>query len=87
MSIGWTMSRPQDIHWETMSIRDVLILAIADEEDACEYYHKAAQLAASPHTKRVLLNLAEMEEGHAATLQMELDDLDAQQECETAMAD
>ncbi len=81
------MSRPQDLHWEAMSIRDILKLAIADEEDACTYYRKAAQLAVNPHTKRVLLNLAEMEEGHAATLQLELDDLEAQQECETAIAD
>lgn len=81
------MSRPQDLHWEAMSIRDILTLAIADENDACAYYRRAAQLAVNPHTKHVLLNLAEMEEGHAATLRMELDDLEAQRECETAMAD
>lgn len=81
------MSRPRDLHWETMSIRDVLMLAIADEEDASDYYRRAAELAASPHIKRVLRNLAEMEEGHAATLQLELDELDTQQETETAMAD
>ena len=81
------MSRPKDLHWETMTMRDVLMLAIADEEDAIDYYRRAADLAASPHIKNVLLNLAEMEEGHSATLQSELDDLDAQAECETSMAD
>ncbi len=81
------MSRTPNLHWNEMTIRDVLTLAIADEKDAREYYQRAAELAANPHTKEVLLRLAEMEEGHAATLQLELDDLDAQRECETAMAD
>ncbi len=81
------MTRVPDIDWNAVSIREILTLAIADENDACEYYRRAAAVAVNLHTREVLLRLAEMEEGHAATLQCELDDLDAQRACETAMAD
>ncbi len=81
------MTRTVNLRWNELTIRDVLTLAIADEEEARDYYRHAADLAGNPHTREVLLQLAEMEEGHAATLQLELDDLDAQRECETAMAD
>jgi len=81
------MSRMPDLRWDEMTIRDILTLAIADEEDAREYYRHAAEITVNPHTREVLRRLAEMEEGHAAALKLELDDLDAQRECETAMAD
>jgi len=81
------MSRERNLRWEEMSIRDILTLAITDENEACDYYRQAAERAVNPHTRNVLLTLAEMEEGHAATLQLELEELDAQRECETAMAD
>ncbi len=81
------MSRERHLRWEEMSVRDILQLAIADEDDARDYYRDAAAHVTNPHTRTVLLNLAAMEEGHAVTLRLELDDLDAQRECETAMAD
>ncbi|MGA9120715.1 MAG: ferritin family protein [Bacteroidota bacterium] len=81
------MSRDRSLNWDTMSIRDILEFAIADEEEAREYYRHAAQLAVTPHTKLVLERLAEMEKGHAEALRAEISEMDAQRECETAMAD
>jgi rubrerythrin len=81
------MSRERSLNWNAVSIREILEFAIADEEDARDYYQHAAQVAVNPHTKNVLEKLAEMERGHAETLRAEIEDLDAQRECETAMAD
>jgi rubrerythrin len=70
-----------------MSIREILELAIADEEDARDYYRRAAGLAGCMHTRTVLLSLSAMEQGHADTLRKELDELLLQRELETGMAD
>jgi rubrerythrin len=75
------------LKWSEMSIQDILELAIADEEEAREYYLHAAELAGNSHTRRVLLGLADMEQGHAETLRKELVDLQLQRDLETGMAD
>ncbi len=81
------MTRDRDVHWEEMSIEDILQLAIADEEDARDYYRHAAGLTGNPHTRCMLLQLAAMEQGHAETLRHELDELTAQKELEAGLAD
>jgi rubrerythrin len=79
---------PHDqINWDEMSIHDILQLAIADEEEARDYYRRAADCAGDPHTRRVLLGLSEMEQGHADTLRKELEELKQQHDLETGMAD
>jgi len=70
-----------------MSIRELLEWAVADEEDARDYYRRAADLAGNAHTRRVLLDLSEMEQGHAETLRRELEDLELQRDLESGMAD
>ncbi len=70
-----------------MSLRDILEYAIADEEDARDYYRRAADLAGSVHTRKVLLSLSAMEQGHADTLRAELDELALQHDLEAGMAD
>lgn len=79
--------RTLDLDWKAMSIEEVLELAIADEEDAREYYRHASELTANTHTKEVLLRLSEMEQGHAETLRKELEELQLQREAEAGMAD
>ena len=76
-----------DPDWTAMSIQDILVLAIADEEDARDYYRRAAGLAGSMHTRKVLLSLAEMEQSHADTLRRELEELLLQRDLEAGMAD
>jgi len=79
---------PHDqLNWDEMSIRDILTLAIADEEEAREYYQHAAGLAGNLQTRRVLLGLADMEQGHAETLRKELEELKLQEDLEAGMAD
>ena len=75
------------MRWNEMSIQDILELAIADEEQARDYYHRAAELTGNMHTRRVLLNLSEMEQGHADTLRKELEELHLQRDIEAGMAD
>jgi len=70
-----------------MSIQDILELAIADEEDARDYYRQAAGLAGSTHTRGVLLSLAAMEQEHADALRRELEELVLQRDLETGIAD
>jgi rubrerythrin len=70
-----------------MSIRDILELAIADEEDARDYYRRAADLTGSMHTRDVLLSLSAMEQSHADTLRTELEELVLQRDLEAGMAD
>jgi rubrerythrin len=79
--------RSDSLNWKEMSVEDILKLAIADEEDAQEYYAHAAQLAGDYHTRCVLLRLSDMEKGHAEELRKELESLQAQRELETGMAD
>ena len=80
-------NRREDVDWTAMSIQEILRLAIADEEDARDYYRRAADLTGSMHTRRVLLSLSEMEQGHADTLRRELEELTLQRDLEAGMAD
>ena len=75
------------MRWDEMSIREILELAISDEEEAREYYRRAADLTGNMHTRRVLLNLSEMEQGHADSLRKELEELQLQREIEEGMVD
>jgi len=79
--------RAELLNWDDMSMQEVLELAIADEEDARNYYRRAAELAGNPHTRQTLLQLAAMEQGHADALRDELQDLLAQRELEAGLAD
>ena len=79
--------RTEDLSWDRMSIRDVLELAIADEEEARDYYRRASELTGNLHTRRVLVELSQMEQGHADQLRKELDDLVTQSEMEAGIAD
>jgi rubrerythrin len=79
--------RPETLNWSEMSMQDILKLAIVDEEEARDYYKHAADLAGDVHTRRVLLGLSEMEQGHADQLRKELDDLMLQRDLEEGMAD
>ncbi len=79
--------RHDDLAWSAMSIQDVLELAIADEEDARDYYRRAAAMTGNVHTRRVLMSLADMEQGHADTLRKELEELTIQKDLETGIAD
>ena len=75
------------VNWNEISIEEILELAIADEEYARDYYKHAADLAGTLHTRRMLLQLSEMEQGHADQLRKELDELSQQRELEAGMAD
>jgi rubrerythrin len=79
--------RNDDLNWNELSIEDILELAIADEEEAREYYRHAAECAGSMHTRRMLLKLSEMESTHAVQLRKELEELHLQREEETGIAD
>ena len=81
------MPREHTLDWDTMSMQEILSLAIADEEEARSYYTRAASMTGNPHTRSMLLRLAEMERGHAETLKLELEELGLQRECEAGMAD
>jgi len=80
-------TRPDTTDWSAMSIQDILRLAIADEEDARDYYRHAASLAGGMHTRKVLLALAAMEQEHADTLRRELEEIVLQRDLETGIAD
>jgi rubrerythrin len=79
--------RNELLNWPEMSVQEILEIAITDEEQARDYYKRAADLAGSVHTRRLLLSLSEMEQGHADQLRKELEDLLLQREEETGMAD
>jgi rubrerythrin len=79
--------RNESLDWNVMSIEDVLVLAIEDEEQARDYYQRAAGLTGNAHTRATLLRLSEMEQGHADQLRAELRDLQLQKELEAGMAD
>jgi len=70
-----------------MSIREILELAISDEEHARDYYRRAADMTGNMHTRRIFLSLSDMEQGHAETLRKELDEIDLQRDLESGMAD
>ena len=75
------------LNWNEMSIQDILELAIADEEEARDYYRRAADLTGDMRTRRVLISLSDMEQGHADTLRKELEELTLQRDLETGLAD
>jgi rubrerythrin len=75
------------VNWNEISIEEILELAIADEEYARDYYRHAAELAGNSHTRRMLLELSEMEQGHADQLRRERDELLQQRELEAGIAD
>jgi rubrerythrin len=77
----------ESLNWGDMSMEDILELAIADEEDARDYYKRAAELAGSSHTREMLLRLSAMEQGHADELRKELNELLLQRDLEVGMAD
>ncbi len=79
--------RTDTINWNDISLQEILSLAIADEEDARDYYRRAAELAGSEQTRRMLLGLSTMEQGHADLLRKELDELEFQRDLETGIAD
>jgi|WetSurMetagenome_2_1015567.scaffolds.fasta_scaffold30021_4 rubrerythrin len=79
--------RNDALNWNELSIEDILELAIADEEEAQEYYRHAASCVGNIHTRRMLLKLSEMEQTHAAQLRQELAELHLQREEETGIAD
>jgi|WetSurMetagenome_2_1015567.scaffolds.fasta_scaffold452178_3 rubrerythrin len=82
-----THQRIEDVNWSEVSIEEILELAIADEEYARDYYKHAAHLAGTLTTRRMLMQLSEMEQGHADQLRKELGDLQQQRELEAGMAD
>lgn len=75
------------VDWNGISIEEILELAIADEEYARDYYKRAAGLAGGLHTRRMLMQLSEMEQGHADQLRKELEELLLQRELEGGIAD
>ena len=79
--------RNQTIDWSNVSMEEIIEFAIADEEDARDYYAHAAKLAGNPHTRDMLMKLSVMEQGHADALRSELDELRIEREQETGMAD
>ncbi len=76
-----------DIDWKAVSLEEILELAIADEEEARDYYAHAAQLAGNPHTRDMLTKLSVMEQGHADQLRAELEELRIERQEEAGMAD
>lgn len=79
--------RNETINWREVSIDEILEYAIADEEEARDYYAHAAQLAGSPHTREMLQKLSVMEQGHADQLRAELDELRIERQESEGMAD
>ena len=70
-----------------MSLQDVLEIASEDEEEARDYYKRAAELTGNPRTRQMLLSLSDMEQGHADQLRKELEELVLQRDLEAGMAD
>ncbi len=70
-----------------MSLQNILELALEDEIEARDYYRVAADHAGNTHTRRMLLGLADMEQGHADSLRKELEELRLQRDLEAGMAD
>jgi rubrerythrin len=79
--------RDETINWNEMTLEKIFEIAIADEEDARDYYKHAAELAGNPHTRELLLKLSAMEQGHADALRKELEELQIERQEEAGMAD
>ncbi len=73
--------------WTALSIREILELAIADEEETRDSYKRAAGLTGNARTRNVLLHLSAMEQDHADSLRKELEDLQLQGDMERGLAD
>lgn len=58
---------------EYISLEDILQDAIDKENDAREFYMQAAQLAQAQGIRDFLLEMAEMEQGHADLLRKKLE--------------
>lgn len=82
-----THQRHEEINWRDATLEEIFEFAIADEEYARDYYRNAAGLAGNPHTREVLLQLSDMEQGHADTLRKELEELRIERQEEAGMAD
>lgn len=79
---------PHDLlNWSDLTLQQILELAIEDEIEARDYYRTAAAHAGNTGTRRMLEELATMEQGHAEALRKELDELRLQQDLESGMAD
>ena len=63
---------------EARTLVQILEEAIAKEHGSYEYYAEAARQSAKPSVKRMFLRLAEMEKGHFAELNKQLDYVKAQ---------
>ena len=75
------------MNWNEVSLEEVLTTAIADELAACDYYRHAAALTGNSHTRALLVRLSDMEQGHADSLRVELDNVIVQREMESGMVD
>lgn len=82
-----THQRHEEINWRDATLEEIFEFAIADEEYARDYYRNAADLAGNPHTREILLQLSDMEQGHADTLRKELEELSIERQEEAGMAD
>jgi rubrerythrin len=82
-----THPRQVDIDWKHVTLEEIFEFAIADEEYARDYYRHAAELAGNPQTRQTLLQLSDMEQGHADTLRKELEELRIERQEEAGMAD
>jgi rubrerythrin len=58
-----------------LPLHEILLLAIEKEREAQAFYRNAAKRAADPSGKRLLLYLAQFEEGHERTLKVEYDSI------------
>jgi rubrerythrin len=63
---------------EARTLVQILEEAIERERDSYDYYADAARQSGKPSVKRMFLHLAEMEKGHFAELNRQLDYVKAQ---------
>ena len=70
---------------EPSSIMEVLLEAIKREQESYDYYYRAALQAAKPATRKMLLTLAEWENGHIEELTNHVMELKAQMEIDRAI--
>jgi len=56
-----------------LPLHEILLLAIKKEREAQEFYRSAAAASSDPTGKRLLLYLAQFEEGHERSLKIEYD--------------
>ena len=73
------------LNWNELSIEDILELAIADEEEAQEYYRHAAECVGNMHTRRMLLKLSEADSEVVRLTQELLDHVKAEQDIQARL--